>query len=118
MIGVQAEVKYWDPRRIGSDGSRRVPDMLCAPIPTQASCRQLLSLPERSAYRLQAHKRARLGVAAVAAAAGEREDMKVSKNTGRHMSARMPSRLPRGISKIVVRIMIVAYATDYSMSTF
>ena len=66
------------------------------------TCRQLLSLPDCSAYRLQAHKRARLGVAAVAAAAGEREDMKVFKNTGRHMGARKPSRLPQGISKIAV----------------
>ena len=24
-----AEVKYWDPRRVGSDGSRRVPDVVC-----------------------------------------------------------------------------------------
>ena len=64
------------------------------------------------------HKRARIGVAAVAAAASKREDMKVFKNTGRHMGARKPSRLPRGISKIAVRIMIVAYATDYPMSTF
>ena len=29
MVGVQAEVKYWDPRRVGSDGSRRVPDVVC-----------------------------------------------------------------------------------------
>eukprot|EP01043_Picozoa_sp_COSAG02_P079043 COSAG02_NODE_18089_length_961_cov_7.788863_3_plen_89_part_01 len=29
MVDVQAEVKYWDPRRVGSDGSRRVPDVVC-----------------------------------------------------------------------------------------
>ena len=29
MVDVQSEVKYWDPRRIGSDGSRRVPDVVC-----------------------------------------------------------------------------------------
>jgi hypothetical protein len=32
MVGwldVQSEVKYWDPRRVGSDGSRRVPDVVC-----------------------------------------------------------------------------------------
>ena len=44
--------------------------------------------------------------------------MKVFKNTGRHMGVRKPSRLPKGILKIAVRIMIVAYATDYPMSTF
>ena len=60
----------------------------------------------------------RLAVAAVTAAAGKREDMKVFKNTGRHMGVRKPSRLPKGISKIAVRIMIVAYATDYPVSTF
>ena len=26
---MQAEVKYWDPARIGTDGSRRVPDVTC-----------------------------------------------------------------------------------------
>ena len=31
MVGVQAEVKYWDPRRVGSDGSRRVPDVRLRP---------------------------------------------------------------------------------------
>ena len=29
MVNVQSEVKYWDPRRVGSDGSRRVPDVVC-----------------------------------------------------------------------------------------
>ena len=29
MENVQAEVKYWDPARIGTDGSRRVPDVTC-----------------------------------------------------------------------------------------
>ena len=29
MVDVQSEVKYWDPRRVGSDGSRRVPDVVC-----------------------------------------------------------------------------------------
>ena len=29
MDNVQAEVKYWDPARIGKDGSRRVPDVTC-----------------------------------------------------------------------------------------
>ena len=29
MDDVQSEVKYWDPVRIGTDGSRRVPDVTC-----------------------------------------------------------------------------------------
>ena len=29
MEGVRAELKYWDPARIGKDGSRRVPDVVC-----------------------------------------------------------------------------------------
>ena len=29
MDGVQAEFKYWDPARVGKDGSRRVPDVVC-----------------------------------------------------------------------------------------
>ena len=29
MDSVQSEVKYWDPVRIGTDGSRRVPDVTC-----------------------------------------------------------------------------------------
>ena len=29
MVGIQFEVKYWDPRRVGSDGSRIVPDVVC-----------------------------------------------------------------------------------------
>ena len=29
MDNVLSEVKYWDPARIGSDGSRRVPDVTC-----------------------------------------------------------------------------------------
>ena len=29
MDNVQSEVKFWDPVRIGTDGSRRVPDVTC-----------------------------------------------------------------------------------------
>ena len=29
MDGVGAELKYWDSARVGKDGSRRVPDVVC-----------------------------------------------------------------------------------------
>ena len=29
MVDVRYEFKYWDPVRVGSDGSRRVPDVIC-----------------------------------------------------------------------------------------
>ena len=29
MVEVKKEYKYWDPARVGKDGSRRVPDVTC-----------------------------------------------------------------------------------------
>ena len=29
MVSVQAEYKYWDPARVGTDTTRRVPDVVC-----------------------------------------------------------------------------------------
>ena len=38
MDDVQAEVKYWDPARIGTDGSWRVPDVTCTNPRTGVYC--------------------------------------------------------------------------------
>ena len=35
MVNVSAEYKYWDPARVGTDGTRRVPDLLCTNPRTQ-----------------------------------------------------------------------------------
>ena len=35
MVDVSAEYKYWDPARVGTDGTRRVPDILCTNPHTQ-----------------------------------------------------------------------------------
>ena len=35
MVDVSAEFKYWDPARVGTDGTRRVPDLLCTNPHTQ-----------------------------------------------------------------------------------
>ena len=35
MVDVRAEFKYWDPARVGTDGTRRVPDLLCTNPHTQ-----------------------------------------------------------------------------------
>ena len=35
MVDVSAEYKYWDPARVGTDGTRRVPDLLCTNPHTQ-----------------------------------------------------------------------------------
>ena len=35
MVIVSAEFKYWDPARVGTDGTRRVPDLLCTNPRTQ-----------------------------------------------------------------------------------
>ena len=35
MVDVSAEFKYWDPARVGTDVTRRVPDLLCTNPHTQ-----------------------------------------------------------------------------------
>ena len=35
MVSVQAEYKYWDPARVGTDTTRRVPDAVCTHPHTQ-----------------------------------------------------------------------------------
>ena len=35
MVGVQSEYKYWDSARVGKDGTRRVPDVVCTHPHTQ-----------------------------------------------------------------------------------
>ena len=35
MVGVRAEYKYWDPARVGTDTTRRVPDVVCTHPHTQ-----------------------------------------------------------------------------------
>ena len=35
MINVKAEFKYWDPVRVGTDATRRVPDVICTNPHTQ-----------------------------------------------------------------------------------
>ena len=68
MDNVRREVKYWDPARIGSDGSRRVPDVTCTHPRTGVEyvvdARIFLEFYERGAYGLHSILSHRVGCSA------------------------------------------------------